>query len=87
MNFVNLPVSSCCRSLGWVLLGPMRLTAALMTQLMTQPESAILNVSSALAMTGRATTIENRIANRPMLNLIMSGVANSSHNRARFNVG
>jgi len=46
MNFVNLPVSSCCRSLGWVLLGPMRLTAALMTQ----PESAILNVSSALAM-------------------------------------
>jgi len=83
MNFVNLPVSSCCRSLGWVLLGPMRLTAALMTQ----PESAILNVSSALAMTGRATTIENRIANRPMLNLIMSGVANSSHNRARFKVG
>jgi len=31
-------------------LGPMRLTAALMKQLMTQPEGAILNVSSALGM-------------------------------------
>ena len=32
------------------LLGPMRLTAALMQQLLAQPYSAILNVSSALAM-------------------------------------
>ena len=32
------------------LLGPMRLTAALIRQLMTQPQGAILNVSSALAM-------------------------------------
>ena len=31
-------------------LGPMRLTAVLMKQLMKQPEAAILNVSSALAM-------------------------------------
>ena len=32
------------------LFGPMRLTAALMKQLMAQPEAAILNVTSALAM-------------------------------------
>ena len=32
------------------LLGPMRLTAALMQQLLVQPHAAILNVSSALAM-------------------------------------
>jgi uncharacterized oxidoreductase len=32
------------------LLGPMRLTAALIRQLMSQPQGAILNVSSALAM-------------------------------------
>jgi uncharacterized oxidoreductase len=39
-----------CNSWNTNVLGPMRLTAALIGQFMAQPQAAILNVSSALAM-------------------------------------
>jgi uncharacterized oxidoreductase len=43
-------ISDTVATINTNLLGPIRLTAALMQQLMAQPRAAILNVSSALAM-------------------------------------